>query len=191
MTGSHDEERYRHDVTPWTIGQLRAAMADLPDDTPIEVAVAEQAGGAFVNLWVVINAAANHDKDSRSEFTIPCEYPGGTYVRPRTARRGPVLHWPQVLAPRRNDGRPPHPLRPVRVVDFYRPEFNRAIEVPDIAGVQMVGLRGSCWGVVDQVRARPLAPRMVSSCLVVGSTWQRRRTRRPEAVRAPRSLYEC
>jgi hypothetical protein len=108
MTGSHDEEQYRHDVTPWTVGQLRAAMADLPDDLPIEVAVAEQPGGVFVNLQVVIDAAANHDKDSKSEFTIACEYPSGTYIRPRTATRASLSRRPKVPPPRRNDGRPPH-----------------------------------------------------------------------------------
>lgn len=107
MAGSHDEEQYRHDVTPWTVGQLRAAMADLPDDVPIEVAVAEQPGGVFVNLQVVIDAATNPDQNTRREFTIACEYPSGTYIRRRPATRPPIPHLPQVPPPRSRDGRPP------------------------------------------------------------------------------------
>jgi hypothetical protein len=107
MTGSRDEEQYRHDVTPWTAGQLGAAMADLPDDMPVEVAVAEQPGGVFVNLQVVTDAAANPDTDSRSEFTIACEYPSGNYIRPRTATRAEMPHRPKPPPPRRN-AQPPH-----------------------------------------------------------------------------------
>jgi hypothetical protein len=62
-------------------------MADLPDDMQIEVAVAEQPVGVFVTLQVVIGAVANHDRVNKSEFTIVCEYPSGTYIRPRTATR--------------------------------------------------------------------------------------------------------
>jgi hypothetical protein len=72
-------------------------MANLPGDLPIENAVAEQPGGVYVHLQVVIDAAANPDQDGRREFTIASDYPSSAYIRPpqpheRLARIRPRFH---------------------------------------------------------------------------------------------------
>lgn len=51
-----DEEEFDHQVTPWTVGQLRAASAGLPDDFPVSVLVAQEPGGEFADVQVVISA---------------------------------------------------------------------------------------------------------------------------------------
>jgi hypothetical protein len=36
-----DEELFDHQVTPWTVGQLRKALEGIPDDLPVRVITAE------------------------------------------------------------------------------------------------------------------------------------------------------
>jgi Family of unknown function (DUF6225) len=51
-----DEELFDHQVTPWTAGQLRAALEGVPDDMPVRVWVAEDPGGDTVDEQVVVSA---------------------------------------------------------------------------------------------------------------------------------------
>jgi hypothetical protein len=87
-----DEELFRHEVTAWTVGQLRDALADLPADTAMKVNVSEEPGGEFVDEQVVICAGFGTivwgDKrgvQTDPVFGIECEYPSGDYYRPRRA----------------------------------------------------------------------------------------------------------
>jgi hypothetical protein len=84
------EELYQHRVQPWTVGQLRAALAGLPEDLPLLVQVAEEPGGDTVGEQVVISAGFGTIDwgDERGEevdrrFAIGCEFPSGEYVRRR------------------------------------------------------------------------------------------------------------
>jgi len=47
---------FEHAVQAWTVGQLRDALAGLPDDLPIIVDVAEEPGDDTVQEQVVIDA---------------------------------------------------------------------------------------------------------------------------------------
>ena len=84
-----DEELYRHEVRPWTVGQLRSALAGLPEDLPLIVHVAEEAGGDDVDRQVVIAAGGvlgrkgDRLDETPYEFQIDCEFPSGEYVRRR------------------------------------------------------------------------------------------------------------
>lgn len=94
----HDEELFDHQVTPWTVGQLRAALEGVPDDLPVRVMPAEEPGGDMLgDEQVVISAApwADVPAVSASEvrtaladgviqpghFEISCEFPSGEYYR--------------------------------------------------------------------------------------------------------------
>lgn len=75
-----DEEEFDHQVTPWTVGQLRAALEGLPDDLPVSVITAEEPGSDQAgDEQVVISAAPWADVDvgptgSAGRICIP----GGT-----------------------------------------------------------------------------------------------------------------
>lgn len=77
---------FEHKVEAWTVGQLRNALAGLPDDLPIIVDAAEP-GSDLVQEQVVIHVGFGHGVDGQSEpFTgrelrIGCEFPSGTYHR--------------------------------------------------------------------------------------------------------------
>ena len=52
-----DEELFEHQVTPWTVGQLRKALEGVPDDLPVEVITAEESGSDLAgDTQVVIHA---------------------------------------------------------------------------------------------------------------------------------------
>jgi hypothetical protein len=51
------EELFDHQVTAWTVGQLRQAMYGLPDDLPVSVLDSQEPGGEFADEQVVIGAA--------------------------------------------------------------------------------------------------------------------------------------
>lgn len=51
------EAELAHEVEAWTVGQLREAMAGLPDDMPVTVLVSEEPGGEFADEQVVVSAA--------------------------------------------------------------------------------------------------------------------------------------
>lgn len=87
MAFDDETVEYNHQVTPWTVGQLRAALEGLPDDLPLEVMVAEEAGGDFAERQVVIGAGfglgttGEGEEFVGREFQISCEFPSGTYLR--------------------------------------------------------------------------------------------------------------
>ena len=56
---------FEHTVQAWTVGQLRDALAGLPDDLPIIVDVAEEPGGDTVQEQVVVHAGFGHGVDGR------------------------------------------------------------------------------------------------------------------------------
>lgn len=76
---------FEHTVTPWTVGQLRAALDGLPDDMLVIVDVAEEPGGDLVHEQVVIHVGFGHGIDRNGEpfvgreLRIGCEFPSGTY----------------------------------------------------------------------------------------------------------------
>jgi hypothetical protein len=96
-----DEELFDHEVTPWTVGQLRAALAGLPDDLPVSVITAEEPGSYLAgDEQVVISAApwahvdvgpAGTADDIRAKLAsgelqpdhleISLEFPSGQYYR--------------------------------------------------------------------------------------------------------------
>lgn len=80
---------FRHEVDPWTVGQLRAALTGLPDSLPVRVNVAESPGGDFVDEQVVIGVGfgwadwgGDRGEEIDSFLTISCEFPPGDYERP-------------------------------------------------------------------------------------------------------------
>lgn len=76
-----------HKVEAWTVGQLRNALADLPDDLPLSVDVAEEPGGKFAEEQVVIPVGFGYEIDGKGEpfvgpkLRISCDYPSGAYRR--------------------------------------------------------------------------------------------------------------
>jgi hypothetical protein len=108
-----DEELFDHQVTAWTVGQLRAALEGLPDDLPVRVITAEEPGSNLAGPDQVIihagpwadvdvgptgsaghicmpgaTAADVHAKLDTGElqpdhFSIDLEFPTGQYYRRR------------------------------------------------------------------------------------------------------------
>jgi hypothetical protein len=101
---AEDEEEFDHEVTAWTVGDLRRAMDGLPDDMPMAVNPAEEPGGDMnVPEQVVISAGAWAStelwkrtgfvlaEDMRTaitegrvlpdRFEISLEFPSGRYLR--------------------------------------------------------------------------------------------------------------
>lgn len=84
---SDEPVEYDHQVTPWTAGQLRAALDGLPDDLPLQVHLAQEPGGMLTDVQVVIGAGFGHGTTGDGEefvgreFQILCEFPSGTYTR--------------------------------------------------------------------------------------------------------------
>lgn len=88
-----DEEMFHHEVAQWTVGQLRAALDGIPDDTPVVVDYAEAPGGDSADEQVVIAAAPrmavwnpgtqSWDETSKPVvFEIEVDFPTGDYYRP-------------------------------------------------------------------------------------------------------------
>jgi hypothetical protein len=107
MTYGNDEELFDHQVTAWTVGQLRQALgctchpASVPDDLPVTAITAEEPGsdlagdeqviiGATPWASVDVGPAATAD-DVRARlasgelqpdhFEIDLEFPSGQYYR--------------------------------------------------------------------------------------------------------------
>jgi Family of unknown function (DUF6225) len=92
-------ELFRHEVSAWTVGQLRKALADFPDDMPVRVAPLEEPGGelesplqAVTNADVRVFADASGDSHlappgpaggelSGDYVTLECDFPSGEYYR--------------------------------------------------------------------------------------------------------------
>ena len=53
-----DEELFDHQVTAWTVGDLRKALEGVPDDFSVIVVTADEPGGEFVGDEQVIISAA-------------------------------------------------------------------------------------------------------------------------------------
>jgi hypothetical protein len=93
--GDSGGEVLRHEVAVWTVGQLRAALVGIADETPVRVSYSEDPGGQFVEEQVVIGADLDEHvwdpgarvyrraRDPREAwFTVSADYPSGTYERP-------------------------------------------------------------------------------------------------------------
>jgi Family of unknown function (DUF6225) len=85
---SDSEELFHHEVTPWTVGQLRKALQGLPGYLPIRVLYAEEPGGDTAAEQVLIGAGfgtGTIDDGSQygRDFLLSCEYSSGEYSRPR------------------------------------------------------------------------------------------------------------
>jgi hypothetical protein len=108
-----DEELFDHQVTAWTVGQLRAALKGVPDDLPVRIITADEPGSDLAgHEQVVISAAPWADVDAGptgstgsicmpgataaevratldtgelqpDHFEIDCEFPVGPYYRTR------------------------------------------------------------------------------------------------------------
>ena len=91
-------EVLRHEVSAWTVGQLRKALADFPDDMAVRVAPLEEPGGELeAPLQVVTNTEVREFTDapgggqagvagpgageSGAYVTLECDYPSGEYSR--------------------------------------------------------------------------------------------------------------
>ncbi|HLH58953.1 MAG TPA: DUF6225 family protein [Streptosporangiaceae bacterium] len=83
----------KHEVSAWTVGQLRKALTDLPDDMPIRVAPLEEPGGDLeAPLQVVTSTeirAFAEDAGSPAfraaggdYITLECDFPSGEYAHP-------------------------------------------------------------------------------------------------------------
>ena len=91
-------ELLRYEVSAWTVGQLRKALADFPDDMPVRVAPLEEPGGELeAPLQVVTNAEVRVFADASGSgrpgpagpggelsgdyVTLECDFPTGEYYR--------------------------------------------------------------------------------------------------------------
>ncbi|WP_327309717.1 DUF6225 family protein (plasmid) [Streptomyces sp. NBC_01298] len=80
-----DSEGYHHRVAAWTVGQLRAALAGLPDDTLVAASIPHSLGprpndpaGAEDSDWVVTDL---EEAPSASEpLVLVLDRPTGRYV---------------------------------------------------------------------------------------------------------------
>ncbi|MGI5149524.1 DUF6225 family protein [Plantactinospora sp. CA-294935] len=89
MTSDYRDGRYRHDVRRWTVGQLREALRDLPDEAGLRVEVALAPSTGHPDPWgndqFVVTSAAVDDKDdfSTGDLVIRVDYSSGSYMLPR------------------------------------------------------------------------------------------------------------
>jgi hypothetical protein len=95
-------EVLRHEVSAWTVGQLRKALADFPDDMAVRVAPLEEPGGDLeAPLQVVTSTEVRdfadgpgagqprpagqdgnrRDSESGTYVTLECDFPSGEYSR--------------------------------------------------------------------------------------------------------------
>jgi hypothetical protein len=89
-------ELLRHEVSAWTVGQLRKALAGFPDDMPVRVAPLEEPGGELeAPLQVVTSAEVRAFADASGDVrpappggelsgdyvTLECDFPSGEYYR--------------------------------------------------------------------------------------------------------------
>lgn len=81
------EEKFRHVVEVWTVGDLKKALADIADDTKLIFSTAEEPGGDLAGPeQIAISAGASEFYDSYTHETYPAfevslEFPPGTYYR--------------------------------------------------------------------------------------------------------------
>ncbi|MER5747715.1 DUF6225 family protein [Streptomyces sp. NPDC002225] len=95
MTDLHDFELHEHAVPQWTVGELRQALADLPDALPVRVAVPrvpttlrpdEDQDARYV-VTGTSNAAPRYDtllRDGDEVLILLADYPSAAYTRRST-----------------------------------------------------------------------------------------------------------
>ncbi|SEL26152.1 DUF6225 family protein [Streptacidiphilus jiangxiensis] len=92
MTNLDDYERYEHTVPEWTVGELRAALADLPDDVPVRIAVPQELTSRGPDderdARYVITGTSKADPNFETligevddVLILITDYPSDTYVR--------------------------------------------------------------------------------------------------------------
>jgi hypothetical protein len=85
-------EVLRHEVSAWTVGQLRKALADFPDDMAVRVAPLEEPGGDLETPLQVVTSTELRDfadapggnqrgNESGAYVTLECDFPSGEYSR--------------------------------------------------------------------------------------------------------------
>lgn len=93
------EVDFEHIVTAWTVGDLRRALQDAPDDARLVVTVADEPGSKLTGPEQVVIAGGwqpkwipparvdgkwvegRHDENDRTVFELELEFPSGTYTR--------------------------------------------------------------------------------------------------------------
>jgi Family of unknown function (DUF6225) len=88
----------KHEVSDWTVGQLRKALTDFPDDMPVRVAPLEDPGGDLEAPLQVVTGTevrtfaagdgalggggvGGGSPDEADEYvTLECDYPSGEYA---------------------------------------------------------------------------------------------------------------
>ena len=81
---SADEELPGRPVRPWTAGELRRTLEDVPGDLPVRVMITEEPSGDFIGQQVVISAGPwNDQRDSAPPdyFEIGCDFPASRHRR--------------------------------------------------------------------------------------------------------------
>jgi hypothetical protein len=83
----------KHEVSAWTVGQLRKALDSFPEDMAVRVAPLEEPGGDLeAPLQVVVNSDVRLFADDRGALSrraqngdgkdyvaLECDYPSGEY----------------------------------------------------------------------------------------------------------------
>ena len=86
MAPDHQRDRYRHDVQHWTVGQLREAIRELPDETVLRVEVASAPSTGHPDPWgndqfTVTDAIFDDDGDySTGHLVVRVDYPSDWYM---------------------------------------------------------------------------------------------------------------
>ena len=85
--GIGEDEEFEHVAeAAWTVGQLRAALEGVADETELIAWVADEPGDQFVREQLVINAGygytdeGNGFREDRSVFGLELDFPTGRYV---------------------------------------------------------------------------------------------------------------
>jgi Family of unknown function (DUF6225) len=85
----NDEELFDHQVTAWTVGQLRSALDGVPDGMPVRVVPADELGSDLAGDEQVVISAGPWTAEGippsetvpPDHFEISCEFPSGQYYR--------------------------------------------------------------------------------------------------------------
>ena len=97
---STGEATFVHTVTAWTVGDLRRALAHVPDDVQLVCVTAEEpggktagdtqviCGGGYAQEWVPPERVDGvrvdgHWTDPNTTYQLELEFPSGTYYRPK------------------------------------------------------------------------------------------------------------
>ena len=129
MTIDSHNGRYRHDVERWTVGQLRAALRELPEDAVLRVEVAHAPSTGHPDPWgndeFVVTDAMVDDEDEfgTGDLVLRVDYSSDWYMLPDAV--GPQPVYLPVLA--NDDGEPAVPAEVAfpaeseaqRVLDAY------------------------------------------------------------------------